>query len=173
MTLRYRQGDITQEHVDAIVNAANSGLSGGGGVDGAIHRAGGPAIMDACRELRRTTHRAGLQTGQAVATTAGRLPARWVIHTVGPVYAAGLDQSDLLRCCYTTSLAVADELGASSVAFPLVSAGVYGWPIADAVQQAVTAISTATTAVTDVRLVLFDARAYAAASALLGPAAEL
>jgi O-acetyl-ADP-ribose deacetylase (regulator of RNase III) len=129
--------------------------------------------MDACRELRRTTHRGGLPTGQAVATTAGNLPARFVIHTVGPIYVPGSDQSALLRSCYVTSLAVADECGASSVAFPLISAGIYGWPIADAVQQAVDAISNATTAVTDVRLVLFATRAYEAASALLGPAAEL
>src|SRR2546430_17724630 len=112
--LRYRRGDITRERVDAIVNAANSGLSGGGGVDGAIHRAGGPAIVDACRELRRTTHRDGLPTGQAVATTAGDLPARWVIHTVGPVYARGVDRSDLLRSCYASSLAVAAGGGAAS-----------------------------------------------------------
>ncbi|WP_210478930.1 O-acetyl-ADP-ribose deacetylase [Naasia sp. SYSU D00948] len=131
------RGDITREHVDAVVNAANSSLLGGGGVDGAIHRAGGPAILAECRELRRTRLPDGLPTGDAVATTAGRLPARWVIHTVGPVHSTREDRSALLASCYRRSLEVARELGARSVAFPAVSAGVYGWPMDDAARIAV------------------------------------
>ncbi len=153
------EGDITTVPVDAIVNAANSGLLGGGGVDGAIHRAGGPEILAACKELRSTTLPDGLPAGQAVATTAGRLPARWVIHTVGPVYSRREDRSATLRSAYTSSLAVADELGAASVAFPLVSAGIYGWPLEDAVRQAVTAVRGARTRVSDVTLVAFSAQA--------------
>src|SRR5260221_13598128 len=115
------EGDITTIPADAIVNAANSSLLGGGGVDGAIHRKGGPEILDACRELRASHYGRGLPTGQAVATTAGRLPARWVIHTVGPVWSASEDRSDLLASCYRESLRVADELGACTVAFPAIS----------------------------------------------------
>ncbi|WP_182346304.1 O-acetyl-ADP-ribose deacetylase [Tomitella gaofuii] len=152
------QGDITRVRVEAVVNAANSSLLGGGGVDGAIHRAGGPRILAACRELRRTSLPDGLPAGQAVATTAGDLPARWVIHTVGPVHASagGERQAALLRSCYTGSLAVADGLGARTVAFPLISAGAYGWPLDDAVAQAVSAIRAATTAVGTVTMVAFD-----------------
>ncbi|MEO9015258.1 MAG: O-acetyl-ADP-ribose deacetylase [Terrimesophilobacter sp.] len=131
------RGDITTQHVDAIVNAANSWLLGGGGVDGAIHSAGGPAILDACRELRRTTLPNGLPTGAAVATTAGRLPATHVIHTVGPVWSAREDRSRLLASAYRESLLVAEDLGATSIAFPAVSAGVYGWPMEDAARIAV------------------------------------
>ncbi len=150
-------GDITTVAVDAIVNAANSGLLGGGGVDGAIHRAGGPEILAACRELRASTLPAGLPTGDAVATPAGRLPARWVIHTVGPVYSTAEDRSGLLRSAYTRSLAVADDLGAATVAFPIVSSGVYGWPADDAVYQAVTAVRAADTRVRTVTFVAFAA----------------
>jgi O-acetyl-ADP-ribose deacetylase (regulator of RNase III) len=132
-------------------------------VDGAIHRKGGPAILDECRRLRDSHYGSGLPTGQAVATTAGNLPARWVIHTVGPVYQDGVDVSGLLRDCYTNSLKVADELGATSVAFPLISAGAYGWPIEDAIRQALTALRDATTQVEEGRLVLFGARVYALA----------
>ncbi|MDZ5441411.1 O-acetyl-ADP-ribose deacetylase [Micromonospora sp. 4G57] len=157
-------GDITAQRVDAIVNAANSSLLGGGGVDGAIHRRGGPAILGECRALRASRYGRGLPTGQAVATTAGDLPARWVIHTVGPVFSAGEDRSALLRDCYANSLAVADELGAATVAFPLISAGVYGWPVDDAVRQALTVLRAATPArVTEARLVLFDPDTYATA----------
>ena len=155
-------GDITEQRVDAVVNAANSGLLGGGGVDGAIHRRGGPAILAECRALRRDRLPDGLPTGQAVATTAGNLDARWVIHTVGPVYARSADRSDLLASCYRESLRVADEVGARSVAFPAVSAGVYGWPMDDAARIAVTTVSGARTSVADVRFVLFDAPAYTA-----------
>lgn len=150
-------GDITTIAVDAIVNAANSGLLGGGGVDGAIHRAGGADILAECRQLRASGLPEGLPAGQAVATTAGRLPARWVIHAVGPVHAKREDRSATLRSAYTSSLAVADELGARTVAFPLISAGVYGWPHADAVDQAVTAISDSGTDVQSVTLVAYSA----------------
>ncbi|MGH3729486.1 MAG: O-acetyl-ADP-ribose deacetylase, partial [Micromonosporaceae bacterium] len=131
MELTLVPGDITEQRVDAIVNAANSSLLGGGGVDGAIHRRGGPEILAACRKLRAGHYGRGLSTGQAVATTAGELPAQWVIHTVGPRYTTHDDQSELLRACYRNSLRVADELGARSVAFPLISAGIYGWPFDD------------------------------------------
>ncbi len=156
------EGDITGVRVDAIVNAANSSLLGGGGVDGAIHLAGGPEILAACRELRATTLPAGLPPGQAVATTAGRLPARWVIHTVGPVYTTREDRRPTLLAAYVSCLRVADEVGARSVAFPLLSAGAYGWPLEDAAAAAVEAVKGATTAVEDVRLVAFGARARAA-----------
>jgi thiosulfate/3-mercaptopyruvate sulfurtransferase len=149
------QGDITAVRADAVVNAANSTLLGGGGVDGAIHRAGGPEILEACRELRASTHRDGLPTGDAVATTAGRLPARWVIHTVGPVWSGATDRTPLLRSAYLRSLAVADELRARVVAFPLISAGAYGWPLEDAVDVAVSTLRGATTEVEHVVLVAY------------------
>jgi len=159
--------DITAERVDAIVNAANSSLLGGGGVDGAIHRAGGPEILAECRALRASRYGRGLPTGQAVATTAGRLPARWVIHTVGPVWSAVEDRSALLRDCYVNSLAVADGLGAASVAFPLISAGVYGWAADDAVRQALTVLGNAEPeSVGEARLVLFSAPTFQLASAV-------
>jgi O-acetyl-ADP-ribose deacetylase (regulator of RNase III) len=163
MRIELLEGDITAQHVDAIVNAANSSLLGGGGVDGAIHRKGGPAILEECRELRESQYRSGLPTGHAVATTAGNLPARWVIHTVGPVYQEGVDMAATLRDCYTNSLKVADELGARTVAFPLISAGAYGWPVEDAVRQALAALRDATTNVEEARLVLFGARVHALA----------
>ncbi|HLL74499.1 MAG TPA: O-acetyl-ADP-ribose deacetylase [Pyrinomonadaceae bacterium] len=127
--MRVTVGDITREQVDAVVNAANSSLLGGGGVDGAIHRAGGPAILEECRELRRTRYPGGLPAGEAVATTAGLLPARYVIHTVGPVWGehAGREP-ELLAACYRNSLALAAARGLSSVAFPAISTGVYGYP---------------------------------------------
>lgn len=148
-------GDITKQRADAIVNAANSSLLGGGGVDGAIHRRGGPDILSECRALRAGQFSAGLPTGQAVATTAGRLPARWVIHTVGPVYSPGQDRSRLLASCYRESLRVADELGARSVAFPAVSAGIYGWPAGDAARIAVTTVRDTSSQVAEARFVLF------------------
>jgi len=156
MRIELTTGDITAERVDAIVNAANSSLLGGGGVDGAIHRKGGPEILQECRALRAGHYGRGLAVGQAVATTAGRLPARWVIHTVGPVFSADEDRAPLLRSCYTTSLAVAAGLGARSVAYPLISSGVYRWPKNDAVAQALTTLRAETTTVEMVRLVLFD-----------------
>ena len=149
-------GDITTLEVDVVVNAANSRLLGGGGVDGAIHRAGGPEVLAECRRLRETTLPDGLPAGEAVATTAGRMPARWVVHTVGPRYSTTEDRAATLRSAYTRSLAVAAELGARSVAFPLVSAGVYGWPLDDAVTQAVTAIRGSEAGIDDVVLVAFS-----------------
>lgn len=137
MDMRIQLADITTLTVDAVVNAANSTLMGGGGVDGAIHRAGGPEILEACKELRRNGHPHGLPTGQAAATTAGHLPARWVIHTVGPVHSEDEDRSELLASCYRESLRVAAQLGARTVAVPTISAGVYGWPLEDATRIAV------------------------------------
>lgn len=163
------QGDITEQDVDAVVNAANSGLLGGGGVDGAIHRRGGPAILAACRELRATTLPDGLPAGQAVATTAGDLPARWVIHTVGPVWSASEDRSATLASAFRESLRVAEELGATTVAFPAVSAGVYGWPVDDAARIAVeTARVHDPGSVREVRFVLFSPETHAAFAAHIG-----
>lgn len=150
------RGDITEQHVDAIVNAANNAMRGGGGVDGAIHRAGGPAILADC--IARFPH--GLATGDAGWTIGGELPARWVIHTVGPNHAAGERDRGLLVSCYNRALEVADELGARSVAFPLISAGVYGWPLEDAVEAAVSTIAAAGSAVEEARIVAFQDPAF-------------
>lgn len=148
--------DITTLDVDAIVNAANKAMRGGGGVDGAIHRAGGPEILEDC--IRRFP--SGLATGDAGWTTAGQLPARWVIHTVGPNWGAGQRDRGLLESCYRRSLEVAASLGASSIAFPLISAGVYAWPRADAIDAAVSTIrstlASAPGSVTEVHLVAFN-----------------
>jgi O-acetyl-ADP-ribose deacetylase (regulator of RNase III) len=159
-TLTLVQGDITRQSVDAIVNAANSSLLGGGGVDGAIHRRGGPDILAECRRLRASRYGRGLPTGRAVATTAGNLDARWVIHTVGPVWSDTEDRSGLLASCYRESLRVADELGARTVAFPAISTGVYGWPLDDGARIAVGTVRATDTAVEEVRFVLFDERAH-------------
>ena len=156
------RGDLTEQEVDTVVNAANASLLGGGGVDGAIHRRGGPEILEACREIRRTSFPDGLPTGLAVATTAGRLPARWVIHTVGPVYAREDDRSALLASCHVESLRVADDLGARTVAFPAISTGVYGYPLEEAAPVALSAVRGADTQVQLVRFVLFDEPAFAA-----------
>jgi O-acetyl-ADP-ribose deacetylase len=158
------RGDITEQEVDAVVNAANSSLMGGGGVDGAIHRKGGPAILEECRRIRAERFPEGLPTGQAVATTAGNLPARWVIHTVGPVYAKSEDRSGLLASCHVESLRVADELGARTVAFPAISTGVYGYPIEEAAPVAVDAVRAADTRVEEVLFVLFDQATHEAFS---------
>ncbi|MEV0626869.1 O-acetyl-ADP-ribose deacetylase [Nonomuraea wenchangensis] len=168
MNITLVKGDITAQPVDAVVNAANSSLMGGGGVDGAIHRRGGPDILRACRELRAGHYGGGLPTGQAVATTAGLLPARWVIHTVGPVHSAAEDRSHLLASCYRESLRVADELEAATVAFPAISTGIYGWPMDDAARIAVAAVQAAETSVAEVRFVLFDSAAYEVFEARLG-----
>jgi O-acetyl-ADP-ribose deacetylase (regulator of RNase III) len=160
--IRLVQGDITEQDVDAVVNAANSSLLGGGGVDGAIHRRGGPEILAECRRLRAERYPDGLPTGQAVATTAGRLPARWVIHTVGPVYSPSEDRSGLLASCHTESLRVADEVGGRSVAFPAISTGVYGYPLDEAAPVALRSVRAADTAVEEIRFVLFDRTAYEA-----------
>jgi O-acetyl-ADP-ribose deacetylase len=149
-------GDITRQQVDVVVNAANSSLLGGGGVDGAIHEAAGPALHAACRALRAGEYVHGLPAGEAVATPAGDLPARWVIHTVGPVFEPGEDRSDVLASCFRESLRLADELGAASVAFPAVSAGVYRWPIDEVAKIAVGTVLGTTTHVAEVRFVLFS-----------------
>jgi O-acetyl-ADP-ribose deacetylase (regulator of RNase III) len=149
-------GDITTEEVDAVVNAANGGLMGGGGVDGAILRAGGKAQKQARRELRDRIGR--LPTGRAAACDAGAMPARWVVHVVGPVYGRGTVEQ--LRSCFTEALAVADELGARTVAMPAVSAGVYGWPIEEVARTAVDAVRSAETLVELVRFVLFSQAAF-------------
>jgi O-acetyl-ADP-ribose deacetylase (regulator of RNase III) len=149
------QGDITRQEVDAIVNAANKGLTGGGGVDGAIHAAGGPSILEECRRIIRDLPHHELATGRAVATGTGDLPARWVIHTVGPVHGVPRAQ-ELLRSCHVESLRVADEVGATTVAFPAISTGVYGYPAAEAAPLALRAVAEAETGVRHVRFVLFD-----------------
>ena len=163
--IRLVQGDITEQDVDAIVNAANHTLLGGGGVDGAIHRRGGPEILAECEQIRRDRFPDGLPTGQAVATTAGRLEARWVIHTVGPTYAKTKDKSGLLADCFRNSLAVADELGARTVAFPAISTGVYRWPVENAARIAIATVRETKTAVEEVVFVLFGDEAYAAFTA--------
>jgi O-acetyl-ADP-ribose deacetylase (regulator of RNase III) len=141
MRLELVLGDVTEQQVQAIVNAANSSLLGGSGVDGAIHRRGGPQILQACRALRAGAYPNGLPTGEAVATTAGLLQARWVIHTVGPVYSEREDRAHLLRSCYRESLRVAAELGARSIAFPLISAGAYRWPVRHALELAISELA--------------------------------
>jgi O-acetyl-ADP-ribose deacetylase (regulator of RNase III) len=151
MEINLVEGDITTQEVDAVVNAANSRMRGGGGVDGAIHRAGGPAVLEDCQ--RRFPD--GLATGDAGWTTAGEMPARWVIHVVGPNYRAGQTDRSLLTSCYARALEVADELGARTVAFPLVSAGIYGWPLDDAVDAAVSTLAGADTGVEEARIVAF------------------
>ena len=163
-------GDITEQQVDAIVNAANSSLLGGAGVDGAIHRRGGPEVTQACRALRAGSHPHGLPTGQAAPTTAGRLPARWVFHTVGPVYSETEDRGELLRSCYRQSLRVAGELGADSIAFPLISAGAYRWPVRDAVELALDELRSARQPGTPAlaRLVLWQPETLALAREVLG-----
>ena len=170
MRLVALRGDITRMDTDVVVNAANPGLLGGGGVDGAIHRAGGPEILAECRRAKQRLPDGRLPRGQAVATTAGRLPARWVVHTAGPIWSASEDRSEILRSCYRESLRVADALGARTVAFPAISAGIYGWPVDDAARQAVAGVRSADPEpVEEVRFVLFDALALAAfESAVLG-----
>ena len=154
-------GDITKEVVDVIVNAANGTLMGGGGVDGSIHRAGGPEILAACKEIRRTRYPDGLPTGQAVITTGGKLPAKHVIHTVGPVYGrGGADKAELLAGCYLNSLSLTVEHGLKSIAFPAISTGVYGYPLAEAAKvssQAIEKSLRADTSIEEVRLVFFGA----------------
>lgn len=152
------RGDITEQQVDAVVNAANRAMRGGAGVDGAIHRTGGPAVLEDCR--RRFPH--GLDTGDAGWTTAGDLPARWVVHVVGPNWNRGERDRTLLESCYRRALEVADELGARTIAFPLVSAGAYGWPKADAIDAAVETLRASPTQVEEARLVAFDEATYGA-----------
>ena len=162
-------GDLTTERVDAIVNAANSTLLGGGGVDGAIHAAAGPRLLEACRRLRRTDWRDGLPVGEAVATDAFDLPCRWVIHTVGPNAHRGQTDPELLSSCFRRSLDVAADLGARSVAFPAISAGAYGWEAADVARIAVAAVRDhPAPGVDQVRFVLFGNRLLDAFRAALG-----
>ena len=153
-------GDITREAVDAIVNAANSSLLGGGGVDGAIHRAGGPEILDACRTLRTTDYPDGLATGEAVITTGGRLAAKYVIHTVGPIYGRhGGEEAKLLARCYENSIALAVKHGLATIAFPAISTGVYGYPKDEAKRVSIAAVERALQAhpsIVEVRLVYFS-----------------
>ena len=158
--IEFVQGDITEQEVDAIVNAANRGLLGGGGVDGAIHRKGGRRIVQECKRLRETRLPQGLPTGEAVATTAGDLKAKHVIHTVGPVFSKAPDPAGDLRRCHLSALKVADSVGARSVAFPAISTGVYGYPVDQAAKVAVEAVRGADTQVEVVRFVLFDRQTY-------------
>ncbi len=159
------EGDITAQRADAIVNAANSRMRGGGGVDGAIHRAGGPEILADC--VRRFPH--GLAVGQAGWTVAGDLPAQWVIHVVGPNWNAGQRDPGLLESCYREALRVADELEARTVAFPAVSAGIYGWPLEDAARIAVQTVATASTSVQEAIFVLFGSVTYDAFASEASP----
>lgn len=168
MRLTVVQGDITTQEVDAVVNAANRRMRGGGGVDGAIHRAGGPAVLEDCR--RRFPD--GLATGAAGWTIAGDLPARWVIHVVGPNYGRGQRDRSLLTGCYRNALAVADELGARTVAFPLVSAGVYRWPKEDAVAAAVETLTSTDTQVEEARMVAFGQETYELIAGAVPPEAR-
>ncbi|GAB95536.1 O-acetyl-ADP-ribose deacetylase (regulator of RNase III) [Kineosphaera limosa] len=155
-------GDITTQEVDAIVNAANSGLLGGGGVDGAIHKAAGPALLAQCRRLRRTSHPDGLGVGEAVATDGHELPARWVIHTVGPNRHVGQIDPALLAACFRNSLAVARQVGATSIAFPAISAGVYGWDVEEVARIAVATVRAEASDDLQVRFVLFGEKALSA-----------
>ncbi len=160
-------GDLTKEATDAIVNAANHTLLGGGGVDGAIHRAGGPEILAECKEIRRLQFPGGLPTGEAVITTAGRMPAKYVIHTVGPVYGnGGKDKAERLAACYTNSLALAVKKELKSIAFPAISTGIYGYPLAEAAHvasQVIERFLRRDSSLGEVRLVFFapgDAEAF-------------
>lgn len=170
LSIEIVRGDITRDDSDAIVNAANSSLLGGGGVDGAIHAAGGRAILEACRVIRSTTHPDGLPTGHAVITTAGDLPAQWVVHTVGPKRWEHPDGgADLLAACHSASLDVASATGARSISFPAISCGVYGWSARDAAPVAVGAVrqwldSHPGSGIDRVRLVLFNQDAFDAFS---------
>ncbi|HEX3929692.1 MAG TPA: macro domain-containing protein [Nocardioides sp.] len=161
MELTVVLGDITEQEVDAVVNAASRAMRGGAGVDGAIHRAGGSEVLADC--IRRFPH--GLATGDAGWTTAGHLRARWVIHVVGPNWGRGERDRSLLTSCYARALEVADELGARSVAFPLVSAGAYSWPKDDAVAAAAQTLRATPTSVDEARMVAFDAATYSALEA--------
>jgi O-acetyl-ADP-ribose deacetylase (regulator of RNase III) len=169
------EGDITAQEVDVVVNAANRSLLGGGGVDGAIHRRGGPRILAECRRVREERYPDGLPVGRAVITTGGDLPAGHVIHVVGPVYGREPDAASLLAACHTEALRLADELGARSIAFPAISTGAYGYPLDEAATVAIRAVREAETRLEEIRFVLFDAAAYEAfgrALSLAGGAAS-
>jgi O-acetyl-ADP-ribose deacetylase (regulator of RNase III) len=172
MQITLVRGDITERPVDAIVNAANTWLIPGGGVDGAIHRAGGPAILEACQKVLAERFPGGLTTGQAVATAAGKLPARWVIHAVGPIYSKLVDRSDQLIATYRAALRVADEIGARSVSFPAISTGAYAYPVDEAARLAVEAIRYARSKVEEAQFVLIEERVFQAfANILMTPLA--
>lgn len=160
-------GDITKQDVDAIVNAANTALRPGGGVDGAITRAAGPAALADRERVIRERGVTPLPTGHAVATIGGSLPARWIIHTAGPIYSGSPDDPLLLASCHVESLRVADQLGALTVAFPAISTGIHGYPLREAAPVAIDAILKAETDVREVRFVLFDERAMTAFRAAL------
>jgi len=160
-------GDITKQDVDAIVNAANTALRPGGGVDGAITRAAGPAALADRERVIRERGVTPLPTGQAVATIGGSLPARWIIHTAGPIYSGSPDDPLLLASCHVESLRVADQLGALTVAFPAISTGIYGYPLREAAPVAIDAVLMAETDVREVRFVLFDDPAITAFRAAL------
>ncbi|WP_300342927.1 O-acetyl-ADP-ribose deacetylase [Nesterenkonia sp.] len=169
------QGDITAQQVDAVVNAANSSLLGGGGVDGAIHRAAGPELLEECRRLRRTQLPDGLPAGRAVRTGAGRLPARWVIHTVAPNRRAGEHDAGVLRSCFATSLQQARDAGAKTIAFPAIGAGVYGWDphqVAEAAAAALQQDPALREHFEEIRFVTFNATATQAFSRRFGPGAD-
>jgi len=165
MRLEVVEGDITRQDVDAVVNAANRGMRGGGGVDGAIHAAAGPGLLRECVERFPD----GLATGQAGWTSGHELAARWVIHVVGPNFRAGERDRSLLESCYRNALRVADEVGARSVAFPLVSAGIYGWPFEDAVRTAADTLTASVTSVEVGRIVTFGASTYQRVIKITGP----
>jgi O-acetyl-ADP-ribose deacetylase (regulator of RNase III) len=154
------RGDITREDVDAVVNAANESLRPGGGVDGAITRAAGAGALAERETLMRERGRRALPTGTAVATSGGDLAARWIIHTAGPIYSGSPDDPRLLAACHTSVLAVADELGIRTVAFPAISTGIYGYPLDEAAPVAIGAVRDADTALDEVRFVLFDRTAH-------------
>ena len=170
------EGDITRQDTDAVVNAANSSLLGGGGVDGAIHRAGGGAILEECRKIRETKWPKGLPPGKAVATTGGNLPAKYVIHTVGPIWTGGTGgEAETLGECYRACIGCAERLGLESIAFPAISTGAFGYPLEAATAVAVRVVQTALTEtqhVKRVRFVVFDRRALDAYTHELGASAR-
>lgn len=172
-TILLIQGDITRESADAIVNAANSSLLGGGGVDGAIHRNGGPAILEECKKIRQTQYPNGLPTGKAVATTGGRLPARHVIHTVGPIWHGGTrGEPELLASCYREAIHLADQMKLSSIAFPAISTGAYGYPLDEATEIAVRTVTEVLKSIAtlrEVRFVVFDSTAFESYARKLQP----
>jgi O-acetyl-ADP-ribose deacetylase (regulator of RNase III) len=166
------EGDITAQEVDVVVNAANRSLLGGGGVDGAMHRRGGPRILAECRRIREERYPDGLPVGQAVATTGGDLPAAHIVHVVGPVYGRERDAPALLASCHTEALRVAEALGARSIAFPAISTGAYGYPLKEAARVAIGAVREAETGLEEVRFVLFGGEAYEAFRRALSQARE-
>lgn len=171
MEITLRLGDITAQDVDAVVNAANPMLAPGGGVCGAIFRAAGPGVFDDAQEIRHRRFPSGVPAGEAVVTGGGRMKARFVVHAVGPVYQAGLDRSQALRSAYRRSMAEAAAAGARTIAFPAISAGIYGWPTDDAARQAVAGVRESTADLDEVRFVLFSQQTYDAFAAALSDAA--